>query len=95
MDLLTTEKSGLSQVTKAEEYSSLNHLLSVTALVLKFIANLRRSQQAETLVSLMSRAEAIWLQECQATFADDHFQTLKRQLGLFQDSRGIWIEMHR
>ena len=88
--LLTAENSGIAQVMNIDEYSSLTHLLSVTAQVLKFIERLRRPQESITMVSLVSHAETLWIQESQLSLANDEHHTLKRQLGLFKDTSGIW-----
>ena len=91
--LAVTERVEISQFIDPEKYSNLNHLLRVTANVLKFIGRLRRThvQQTETMLQLMSRAETLWVLEAQGSLiTDDNFESWKKQLGLFLDPSGVW-----
>ena len=67
--LMTSEDStGLSQIIRCEDFSSYNHLISVTALVLKFCHLLQcrvNLEVAEIPFEEKLKAEELWILESQ------------------------------
>lgn len=58
--------------------------------MLRFIEILKSSNNC-THVALYRRADVLWLSEVQSHFVwDERGRELKRQLGLFEDSDGLW-----
>ena len=92
--LATNEVTGLSQIMDCTQFSSLDRLCSVTALVLKFCTNLLAKIRPEVTASCghtKRTAEEWWIAECQRVMvADKKFQRWQGQLDLFQDDSGIW-----
>ena len=98
--LLTGDAINLENVIQCNRYSSLSHLLSVTMHVLKFVQALKqaieqcdsdRSSSSILYLTDSSQAEFMWVQEAQRHLVKDrHFQTWTKQLGLYQDKKGVW-----
>ena len=81
---------------KAEDYSSLNHLLRVTAWVLRFIKNLRgRKVKENNLITReLQTAKNFWEKRSQgekfdAVIKENKRNQLKEQLGLKLDKEGL------
>ena len=95
--LLVTRDCGLSCLIKCEDYSSLDRLLRVTALVLRYIRILKsRSQRSipiegATTLCDIDQARLCWIQESQAMLTQDvKFPSWKHQFSLFLDGSQIW-----
>ena len=87
--LLSAETLGVHQVMDIENYSSLGHVLHVTAYVLKFIERLKHPHSPTSLD--LSQAENLWIQDAQTLLtSNDKFQSWKGQLSLFLDPKGAW-----
>ena len=88
--LTVTEEVGVSQVIECKSYSNLRRLTRVTCSALRFVNNLR-SHSPISNSQLLFRAEQLWIQDVQLTFAQEKsFKDLRRRLDLFQDSNGLW-----
>ena len=92
--LLTIEDPvKLDQIIECEQFSSLDRLLSVTALVLKFCALLRNavhsiSDDAHWDIHII---EEKWIVESQRFLErEKNFKNWRREFELFKDERGIW-----
>ena len=91
----------LENVIQCNRYSSLSHLHSVTVHVLKFVQALKqaieqhdtdRSSSSILYLTDSSQAEFMWVQEAQWHLVKDcDFQTWTKQLGLYQDKKGVWM----
>nr|XP_006817797.1 PREDICTED: uncharacterized protein LOC102802785 [Saccoglossus kowalevskii] len=93
-----TTNVGIQHIIDADRFSSLNKLLRTTALVLRFVSNLRNDKHtSSTLSSTVSaeelrKAETKWIRDIQReAFSADvtthrRKPTLTRQLGLFFDN---------
>ena len=88
----------LDEVISADRYSSCNHLFRVTALVLRFIHNLKAKIRGnndnilsdELTTAEIEDAECLWIKAVKAHLKEDKkFPQLKNQLGLFEDPQGI------
>lgn len=96
--LTTNPPTGLHQIMKCEDFSSLHKLLRVTAYVLKFVRLLKRratstSPEKEPLVQSddITQAERLWIIESQSLLTQDKsFETWKRQFNLFIDANNVW-----
>ena len=92
--LATADTIGLSQIVKCKDFSSLDRLLSVTALVLKFCQRLQSKVQPEAAASSYdenSKAEELWILESQKFMVSNkNFKHWGKQFDLFQDKNGIW-----
>ena len=92
--LATADTIGLSQIVKCEDFSSLDRLLSVTALVLKFCQRLQSKVQPEAAASSYdenSKAEELWILKSQKFMMNNkNFKHWGKQFDLFQDNNGIW-----
>ena len=99
--LLTTDvPTGLRQIMKCDDFSTLSRLCRVTAYVLRFVKALKSSIQisvtdVSSILSLnateISEAEKLWIIESQILFAkDNNFVTWKKQFGLFLDDGDVW-----
>ena len=100
-DSIPTEhrQPGIHRIIDIEKYSKLNHLLRVTAYVLRFIALLRKDK-SDTSGPLTAKelnlAERIWTHSCQSTTFPEEIENLSsktsrrlpliRQLRLFLDT---------
>lgn len=78
-----------------EDFSSLDRLLRVTALALKFCCMLQRKTLPEVTdlpeAGETARAEMLWIVESQTLLLrDKNFDNWKKQFGLFLDNDGIW-----
>ena len=86
--------ASLSHVMNCEEFSSLDHQLSTTTLMLKFChMHLNRIQPKEIADScnLNVKAEYLRILECQQVVAaDKNFKHWQKPLDLFQDEGGVW-----
>ena len=93
----TDPPASIRQVICPENYSSSNRLFRVTALVLRFIARLRKQSNSsdptnsELSTEELNRARLRWIQDVQAhLIKDKNFLAWRRQLGLYQDEQGLW-----
>ena len=84
----------LSQMVHCKKFGSFEHLISTTALVLKFcrlLLNKVQRNNSEESCDLNAEAEHRWILECQElAMSDKKFEHWKRQLDLFQDESGVW-----
>lgn len=86
----------VSQLITAENHSSAHRLFRITALVLKFIRNVRSrlinpARNDATSVGELEQAKLIWIREMQSRLQNDkRFRLWKLQLGLFLDKVGVW-----
>ena len=93
---LSETQQNLSEIFTCEHYSSLDKLFRVTAIVLKFVNNLKRKIRKENannedrLVAEFNQAKVLWHKEVQKSFNDDpkHDHTAK-MLGTFVDTDGV------
>ena len=84
--VLTPSISNIIDITK---FGTLNRLINVVSLILKFFRKLRK-QFVES-INYQLEAEKLLLQEVQGTLtARKDFLSLKRHLDLFCDESGIW-----
>ena len=93
--LVATEPSGIDQLIRCEDFSSLHRLLSVTAKVLKFCQILLRKIRHNGVVNATpdncAEGEILWIVKSQQMMErDKNFSQWRRQLGLFQDENQIW-----
>ncbi len=93
--LVTKEPTGLGQIMRCEDFSSLTRLLAVTARLLKFVRILRNKVHHESGDQQegdgYSKAETLWIIESQSLLVKDRkFDDWKKQLGLFLDQNGVW-----
>ena len=89
--LATNEVTGLSQIMDCPQFSSLDRLCSVTALVLKFCTNLLAKIRPEVTASCGHTKRTAEECECQHVMvADKKCQGWQGQLDLFQNDSGIW-----
>ena len=90
----TGATTGLSQILKRENFSSVDRLFAVTNLVVRFCKILLskiRSDGATSDNIKNATAEELWILECQRiVVADKNFKQWKKQLDLFQDEKGVW-----
>ena len=81
---------GLCEIIDCSRFSTLNRLLTVTKLVLKFCKSLLSKIPPNVTIDC-DQAEKMWIVESQKTLSTDaNFKQWKRALGLFQDNDGIW-----
>ena len=84
----------LSHIFDCGRFSSLDRLLSVTAVVLKFCQMLRdkvHCGESSNSCDLKAEAEQLWILECQrVVVAGKSFKHWQNQLDLFQDESGVW-----
>jgi hypothetical protein len=90
--LVNNEIMSISKVMDIERYSSLSKLLKVTSLLILFKHKLvGRATDNDSNLLVINEAEQIWLLEVQRVVTTSkEFMTLKRQLDLFCDEKGIW-----
>eukprot|EP00794_Sanderia_malayensis_P012361 gene12361-biopygen9857 len=97
--MLTVEQEevGLSKVVKIERYGSLMKLLRVTALVMRFVENLKRKKAGDQCIMSSIRVEEIeaaekaWIVEVQNNMRQNaSFQKTSQQLGI-QNEKGILV----
>ena len=88
----------LDEVISVDRYSSCHRLFRVTALVLRFIHNLKAKIRGdndkilsdELTTAEIEDAECLWIKTVQIHLKEDkNFPQLKNQLGLFEDPQGI------
>lgn len=88
--MLTTEDLGISKIIDLDRYSSLDKLLRVTAYVLRFIERSRPQSRAQSLSSLVLKAETLWIRDVQTLLSQDKRMPMwRKQFGMFQDSDGV------
>ena len=89
----TGATTGLSQILKRENFSSVDRLFAVTNLVVRFCKILLskiRSDGATSDNIKNATAEELWILERQRiVVADMNFKQWKKQLDLFQDEKGV------
>ena len=92
--LMTGNTATLSLIIDYGRFSSLDCLLSVTALVLKFcrlLLDKGRCGETSIFCDLKAEAEHLWILECQMVVnADKSFKHWQYQLDPFQDENGVW-----
>ena len=95
--LPATEPCGIAQIMKAEDFSDLQRLLRVTALVVKFVRTMKSSlkkdissQSESAAQDIMGDAETMWIKEVQKSLSKNpKFEIWRKQFGIFNDSQGI------
>ena len=94
--LSATEPCGIAQIMEAEDFSDLQRLLRVSALVLKFVRIMKSllkkdvSSPSETDAQDMAKAETMWIKEVQKSLSKNpKFKIWEKQFGIFTDSQGI------
>ena len=93
--LAATEPCGIAQIMRAEDFSDLQRLLRVTALVLKFVKTMKSSLKKDTpsesvAQNIMVDAETIWIKEVQKSLIKNpKFEIWRKQFGIFTDGQGI------
>ena len=95
--LNTGSLTGLKQIIRVENYSSLSRLFQVTAHVLKFVQLLKAKSLAtktgqvqSPLLNDIAEVGRLWIIELQVELTQEqHFDSWKKQLGLFLDAN-IW-----
>ena len=93
--LVTKEPTGIGQILKCEDFSTLKRLLSVTAQLLKFARALKRRinprSASYTDGEEIANAELLWIVESQRVLEKDrNFEYWKKQFDLFLDQDGVW-----
>ena len=88
--LTTAELPSLGQLIKCEDFSSLHHLLAVTAKVLRFcqllLSKIRKDVPTPSSDDL-TKAETLWIIEAQKVLVKDkNFPQWRKQFDLFQDN---------
>ena len=93
---VNSEPALLSNVLQCEAFSSLERLLRVTALVLKFVKLLKakcrgnKEEKPELTSEDLEEAELYWIKEVQQSLkCKEKFGSWKQQLSLFEDERGV------
>ena len=82
----------ISEVIQPDKFSSLNKLIRVTALVLKFIKRIKRSTETHPDISAqeMNASKTLWLKEVQTKFEEkEKSSSIWEQLGVFKDEAGV------
>ena len=94
--LSATEPCGIAQIMEAEDFSDLQRLLRVSALVLKFVRIMKSllkkdvSSPSESDAQDMAKAETMWIKEVQKSLSKNpKFKIWEKQFGIFNDSQGI------
>ena len=95
--LVNEELHSLTHIMDCQRYGTMNRLLRVTAYVLRFVNNLRSTNNGDNshtralnLVEI-SEAESRWVKEAQTSLIEhSKFQCWKRQFNLFLDPSGVW-----
>ena len=96
LSTVNSQKEQLGECIKVSRYSSVLRLVRVTAYVLRFINNLKRSLakqenlKCELSVDEINAAEKLWIREVQAEIERRPvFQQIEKSLNLFKDEHGI------
>jgi len=96
LSTVNSQKQQLGELIKVSRYSSVLRLVRVTAYVLRFINNLKRSLakqenlKCELSVDEINAAEKLWIREVQAEIERRPvFQQIEKSLNLFKDEHGI------
>ena len=92
-----TEPCRIAQIMRAENFSALQRLLRVTALVFKFVRTMKSSLKKDisspsesAAQDIMVDAETIWIKEVQKTLSKNpKFEIWRKKFGIFTDSQGI------
>lgn len=99
---MAVETIGIAKVMTCEDYSNLQRLFRVTALVLQFVKllKLRLQKNVEVQKELTSQdiavAETLWVKEIQTSLSKNpKFEICKQQFGIFTDEHGIMRCMGR
>ena len=86
--------ANLESIISSERYSTLSRLLRVTAYVLRFVKQLKKStniQEWALATDEIAEAERLWTIQSQSQLIQDkQFDVWKKQFGLFLDEAGIW-----
>ena len=87
--LLTNISEGIGNIISLNAFSRINKLFRLTALVLKAMGKMRRSEATE--IGYRRKAEQLWIKEAQKAVVKDRlFQEWKVQFALFEGKDGIW-----
>ena len=95
--LVAEETSTVGSVMQCEDFGDLQKLLRVTAYVLRAVERfkIKRSLRANLPNTLspqeISASELLWVTHVQRELVQQtNYNTLKKQLGLFRDKKGLW-----
>ena len=94
--LAAVELCRIAQIMRAEDYSNLQRLITVTVLVLKFVRIMKSLLKRDTLSPDESTdqdtavAKTLWIKEIQKSLSKNpKFDIWKKQFGIFTDHQGI------
>ena len=95
--LVAEETSTVGSVMQCEDFGDLQKLLHVTAYILRAVERfkIKRSLRANLPNTLspqeISASELLWVTHVQRELVQQkNYNTLKKQLGLFRDEKGLW-----
>ena len=84
----------LELIISSKRYSTLARLLRVTAYVLRFVNQLKKTTNERELMLTpeeIAEAERVWIIQSQSKLTrDKQFDIWRKQFGLFLDEKGIW-----
>ena len=91
MTVLVQSSQSISEVIQPERFSSLNKLLRVTALVLKFLRRLRKMTETHDIsMEDMNEAKQLWYKEVQTKLEErEKSSSTWEQLAVFKDEQGV------
>ena len=88
--LTTVDSPSIDKVMNCEDFSSLRHLLAITAHVIKFGQIVQQKAILHD-TDYKNQAETLWIGASQQTIkSDKNFPQWKRQFVLFQDDASLW-----
>ncbi len=93
MATVATQPIGIDEIVDIRKYSSLSKVLRITALVLRFIHNLRVKKNSGQIkigsigAQEINEAEKVWIKGAQnMLLGDSKFEKVKRQLGVIEEN---------
>ena len=95
LGLLVSECVKISDLIRVDRYSSLTFMLQVTAIVLRFIENLRlRVRMREHVADevIMMKAELMWIKEVQLSLIDEGVEASVTAISRLRRSLEMWGE---
>lgn len=90
--LTSSSPTGLGQIMRCGDFSTLRHLLRVTTYVVRFTRMLIQTRkEGSSRLSDSAEAERLWIVESQSLLTQNkNFNTWKKQFNLFLDPSGVW-----
>jgi hypothetical protein len=93
--LAADPQPSVGNILNCRDYSSMNHLLRVTAYVLRAANHFKGASLAQDDSKLnpeeLANAERLWIMQAQSTSPrDKKFSTWQHQFDLFTDDKGLW-----